>query len=114
MNGQATQAQVRQAQATQAQVNYRMGTPVTKCGNCVYYTIKRFPVQFGRCEKVTGRITTYGLCNLYLSVASPFPQSLTAEEKDQLETWYWDRVKEKGINQPESKNKDFWHNPVNR
>jgi hypothetical protein len=92
---------------TQAAANYRMGTPLTQCGHCVWYNIGGQPFQFGRCTQVTGRISCYGLCDLYNRIRNPFPAVMTAEEMDALETWYWECAREKGINAPQSKAGDF-------
>ena len=85
------------AKMTQQQANYRMGSPLTKCGNCLYYNIGNRDYQFGRCTKVAGSISTYGNCDLYQRILYPFPTALTNDEMQQLEQWYWDRVQEKGI-----------------
>jgi len=94
-------------QTTQAAAHYRMGTPVTKCGNCLHYNIGLGSFVFGRCTKVTGQITTFGLCDMYERIRNPFPIALTHEEMEELENWYWERAAEKGINMPPSKHSDF-------
>jgi hypothetical protein len=94
-------------QATQAQVHYRPGTPTAKCGNCLSYNIGDRDFQFGRCERVTGNITTFGLCDLYRRIRSPFARALTNEEMHMLEQWYWERAQEKGYQGPISFHADF-------
>jgi hypothetical protein len=74
-----------------------MGSPVSKCGNCVYYNIGNRTFQFGRCTKVAGSISTYGMCDLYERIRNPFPPALNPQEFQQLEDWYWQKAAEKGL-----------------
>jgi len=91
------QAGAQAAQMSQAEANYHMGSPTTKCGNCIYYNIGTNTFQFGRCTKVQGNISTYGVCDIYRRIANPFPPALTPQEMQQLEQWYWQKAAEKGL-----------------
>jgi hypothetical protein len=86
-----------QGQMSQQQARYRMGSPVRKCGNCLNYNIGTPGFQFGRCSKVQGSISTYGLCDVYAKIKSPWPPALNVDEMAQLEQWYWQKAAEKGI-----------------
>jgi hypothetical protein len=70
------------AQATQQQVNYRPGNPNRHCGLCTWYYIGPEKQRFGRCTKVKGRITPYGICEVYRWLLNPFaPQPRPMKRK---------------------------------
>jgi len=100
--GAPAQAPIPGQQVSQQQANYRMGSPLTKCGNCVYYHIINGVRQFGRCTQVAGEISTYGVSDYFRKIQNPFPPVLTDEEANQLEQWYWQKADEKGISSSET------------
>jgi hypothetical protein len=56
---------------SQQEANYRMGSPMACCGNCVYYSTTG-NTQFGQCSQVAGPISTYGVSDVYQPVQNPF------------------------------------------
>lgn len=60
---------------TQAEANYGRGDPISHCGVCSYYQ------GFGRCSEVMGRVSPYGLSDVFRPEPNPFGKTLTTQEK---------------------------------
>ena len=57
---------------TFAQVNYRRGRGRTQCGKCAMYVKHSAKAEFGTCTAVQGKISTYGVCDIWARLANPF------------------------------------------
>jgi len=63
------------AKQTQAEANYGRGDPVSHCGICAYYR------GHGACSQVMGRISPYGLSDVFQAEPNPFGKTLTSNER---------------------------------
>ena len=59
---------------TQAEANYRRGTPVKHCGICRYYQGHQ------RCSQVMGKISPYGVSDIYAHENNAFGKTLAPHE----------------------------------
>jgi hypothetical protein len=66
------------AKHTQAEARYRRGNPMDHCGICAYYR------GHGVCSQVMGRISPFGLSDIFQSENNPFGKTLAPQEKDAI------------------------------
>jgi hypothetical protein len=59
---------------TQAEANYGRGDPVSHCGICIYYR------GSGTCSQVKGRVSPYGLSDIFQAENNPFGKTLAPNE----------------------------------
>src|SRR6516165_7237726 len=76
------------AQHAQQQVNYRRGYPMRQCAVCSMYAKKSAPAAFGSCTAVTGKITPFGLCDLWKTLNNPWGNRLTTQHRRAMERIY--------------------------
>jgi hypothetical protein len=60
---------------TQPEANYGRGDPTEHCGICQYYL-----GAAAGCSKVMGKISPYGMCDLYFAVTNNFGKTLAPAE----------------------------------
>lgn len=72
---------------TQQEVDYRLGHPMTQCSTCQMYR-KTAQSPFGSCTDVTGKITAYGVCELFSALNNPFGNYLTVHSRQALADVY--------------------------
>ena len=66
--------------ASQAAVNYRHGGNWQgQCGKCNMYR-KNSGGQYGRCTAVNGKITPFGVCDLFATTGNPFGERPVNEQ----------------------------------
>jgi len=59
---------------TQAEAMYQRGNPVAHCGICSYYQ------GMGHCSQVMGRVSPYGLSDVFRPEPNPFGKTLAPQE----------------------------------
>jgi len=59
---------------TQAEANYGRGDPVSHCGICVYYR------GSGTCSQVKGRVSPYGVSDIFKAEPNAFGKTLAPAE----------------------------------
>jgi len=59
---------------TMAEANYRRGDPIDHCGICRFYQGE------GRCSRVMGNISPYGISDIYNRLLNPFGKTLVPNE----------------------------------
>jgi len=74
--------------STQDAANYGRGYPLRQCGVCYHYKHTPDRELSGRCSKVAGKISPYGLCDWFMQMQNPWGNRMPAQARAQMEQFY--------------------------